>query len=200
LGAVSQDLKYKGEKAFVEIGDDTVFRECVTVHKATADKVVTRIGKNCLIMAESHVAHDVQIGNHCIIANSAAIAGHVVIGDYVTIEGMVAIQQFVKIGDYSFIGGCSVIRKDIPPYIRASRTKTEFCVYIGVNTIGLKRRGFSEEEIVLIEKMYKILYIHHKNFTNSKKEIEETIQDSKYKDEVLNFIEHSASGIIKGLV
>ena len=200
LGAVSQDLKYKGEKASVEIGDNTVIRECVTIHKATADKLVTRVGDHCLLMAYTHVAHDVQIGNHCIIANGAGIAGHVEIGDYVTIEGMVGIQQFVKIGDYAFIGACSNLRKDVPPFIRASRTKEEFCVFIGVNTIGLKRRGFADTAIQQIEQMYKILYIHNKNFSLGQEEIEKNITDSIYKQQILDFIRNAKSGIVKGII
>jgi len=159
-----------------------------------------RVGFSIIDAAECVIEDDVQIGHHCIIANSAGIAGHVEIGNYVTIEGMVGIQQFVKIGNYAFVGGDSTVRKDIPPYIRASRTKDEFCAYIGVNTIGLNRRGFQDKEIEKIEEIYKVLYIRNKNFTKGQKEIEETLEPSNYRTEILEFIQSSKSGIIKGMI
>ena len=139
IGADSQDLKYKGEPTTVEIGARTSIRECVTIHKATTDKMVTRVGSDCLIMAYVHIAHDVQVGDHVILANSCNVAGHVVIEDHVIIEGMVGIQQFVRIGKHAFIAGGSLVRKNVPPYIKAAR---EPLSYIGINGIGLRRRGF----------------------------------------------------------
>ena len=139
VGADSQDLKYNGEPTTVEIGDRTSIRECVTIHRATTDRMVTRVGSDCLIMAYVHIAHDVQVGNHVILANACNVAGHVVIEDQVIIEGMVGIQQFVRIGKHAFIAGGSLVRKNVPPYIKAAR---EPLSYIGINGIGLRRRGF----------------------------------------------------------
>jgi UDP-N-acetylglucosamine acyltransferase len=200
LGAVSQDLKYKGEKTFVEIGNNTAIRECVTIHKATSDKWVTKVGGNCLIMAYAHLAHDVWVGDHCIIANSAGIAGHVQIEDYVTIEGMVGIQQFVKVGAYSFIAATSAIRKDVPPYVRASRFGEDPCVFVGVNTIGLRRKGFDDEAVKNIEDIYRILYVKNKNFSRGIKEVLDTLPHSAYRDIILNFIKESEVGVIRGLI
>ena len=151
VGADSQDLKYKGEPTSVEIGDRTSIRECVTVHRATTDKMVTRVGSDCLIMAYVHIAHDVQVGDHVILANSCNVAGHVVIEDHVIIEGMVGIQQFVRIGKHAFIAGGSLVRKNVPPFIKAAR---EPLSYIGINGIGLRRRGFDIDRIQGIEDIY----------------------------------------------
>ena len=154
VGADSQDLKYNGEPTTVEIGDRTSIRECVTIHRATTDRMVTRVGSDCLIMAYVHIAHDVQVGNHVILANACNVAGHVVIEDQVIIEGMVGIQQFVRIGKHAFIAGGSLVRKNVPPYIKAAR---EPLSYIGINGIGLRRRGFDIDRIQAIEDIYRTL-------------------------------------------
>ncbi|MDA0972206.1 MAG: acyl-ACP--UDP-N-acetylglucosamine O-acyltransferase, partial [Bacteroidetes bacterium] len=151
IGAIPQDLKFKGESTTAEIGDDTTIRECVTVNRGTSDRNRTVVGKNCLLMAYAHVAHDTFIGDHCILANAVNLAGHVTIEDYAILEGMVAVQQFVRIGQHSFVAGASLVRKNVPPYVRAAR---EPISYIGVNRIGLERRGFSQEVIQEIEELY----------------------------------------------
>ena len=195
IGADSQDLKYKGEPTTVEIGARTSIRECVTIHKATTDKMVTRVGSDCLIMAYVHIAHDVQVGDHVILANSCNVAGHVVIEDHVIIEGMVGIQQFVRIGKHAFIAGGSLVRKNVPPYIKAAR---EPLSYIGINGIGLRRRGFDIDRIQSIEDIYRTLYVLNNNMTQAVKAAELELPTSDDKDSVLSFIRQSDKGIIRG--
>ena len=195
IGADSQDLKYKGEPTTVEIGPRTSIRECVTIHKATTDKMVTRVGSDCLIMAYVHIAHDVQVGDHVILANSCNVAGHVVIEDHVIIEGMVGIQQFVRIGKHAFIAGGSLVRKNVPPYIKAAR---EPLSYIGINGIGLRRRGFDIDRIQSIEDIYRTLYVLNNNMTQAVKAAELELPTSEDKDTVLSFIRQSDKGIIRG--
>ena len=195
IGADSQDLKYKGEPTTVEIGPRTSIRECVTIHKATTDKMVTRVGSDCLIMAYVHIAHDVQVGDHVILANSCNVAGHVVIEDHVIIEGMVGIQQFVRIGKHAFIAGGSLVRKNVPPYIKAAR---EPLSYIGINGIGLRRRGFDIDRIQSIEDIYRTLYVLNNNMTQAVKAAELELPTSDDKDSVLSFIRQSDKGIIRG--
>jgi len=144
---VSQDLKYAGEEAFFYIGDDTVIREYVTLHKGTSETGFSRIGKNCLFMAYSHVAHDVVVGDNCIIANSVQIAGHVTIEDYVIIGGSTPVHQFCNVGQHSMVGGGFRIVKDVPPYVMGG---SEPLKYSGLNLVGLRRRGFSNEDIMTL--------------------------------------------------
>ena len=195
VGADSQDLKYNGEPTTVSIGDRTSIRECVTIHRATTDKMVTRVGSDCLIMAYVHIAHDVQVGNHVILANSVNVAGHVAIEDHVIIEGMVGIQQFVRIGMHAFIAGGSLVRKNVPPYIKAAR---EPLSYIGINGIGLRRRGFDIDRIQAIEDIYRTLYVLNNNISQAVKAAEVELPTSEDKDVVLSFIRHSDKGIIRG--
>ncbi len=195
VGADSQDLKYKGEPTRVEIGDRTSIRECVTVHRATTDRMVTRVGSDCLIMAYVHIAHDVQVGDHVILANACNVGGHVVIEDHVIIEGMVGIQQFVRVGKHAFIAGGSLVRKNVPPYIKAAR---EPLSYIGINGIGLRRRGFDIDRIQSIEDIYRTLYVLSNNMTQAVKAAELELPTSDDKDTVLSFIRQSDKGIIRG--
>ena len=195
VGADSQDLKYNGEPTTVEIGDRTSIRECVTIHRATTDRMVTRVGSDCLIMAYVHIAHDVQVGNHVILANACNVAGHVVIEDQVIIEGMVGIQQFVRIGKHAFIAGGSLVRKNVPPYIKAAR---EPLSYIGINGIGLRRRGFDIDRIQAIEDIYRTLYVLNNNMSQAVKAAELELPTSEDKEVVLSFIRSSDKGIIRG--
>lgn len=195
ISAIPQDLKYEGEDSKVEIGDHTTIRECVTVNRGTKDKMTTKVGSHCLLMAYVHVAHDVLIGDHCIIANTANIAGHVVIEDWVVIEGVVAIQQFVRVGQHSFIAGGSLVRKNVPPFIKAAR---EPLSYVGVNTVGLRRRGFDNDEIAKIEDVYRALYVHNNNITHAIQAADAEMPHSPQKDVILNFIRESDKGIIRG--
>jgi UDP-N-acetylglucosamine acyltransferase len=197
IGAIPQDLKFEGEYTQVVIDDNTTIRECVTVHRATKASNTTSIGKNCLIMAYAHVGHDSLIGNHVIIANSCSIAGHVTIEDFVVLEGLVAIQQFVSIGTHAFVAGASLVRKNVPPYVKAAR---EPLSYIGVNTIGLKRRAFLDVDIRHIEDIYRVLFIHNQNVSHGVEQIEEEIENSAYKSAILDFVKESNKGIIKGII
>lgn len=196
ISAVPQDLKYKGEMTTAEIGDNTTIRECVTVNKGTSDKYKTVIGKNCLIMAYVHVAHDCILGDNIIIANSVNLAGHVTIEDHVILEGLVAVQQFVKIGAHSFITGGSLVRKNVPPFVKAAR---EPLSYVGINSVGLKRRGFSNEAILQIEDIYRTIYVRGLNVTNALNIVEQEAPSSTEKSQIVNFIRESTNGIMRGI-
>ncbi|HOM90941.1 MAG TPA: acyl-ACP--UDP-N-acetylglucosamine O-acyltransferase, partial [Bacteroidia bacterium] len=160
ISAIPQDLKYKGEQTTAEIGDNTTIREFVTMNKGTTDKMKTTLGSNCLVMAYAHIAHDCQLGNNIIMANNVTLAGHVLIDDWAILEGLVAVQQFVHIGAHSFIAGGSLVRKNVPPFTKAAR---EPLSYIGINNIGLRRRGFSNEDINQIQDIYRILFVQNSN-------------------------------------
>lgn len=196
IAADPQDLKYGGEYTTVEIGDFTTIREYVTINKGTKFKNKTVVGSNCLLMAYVHIAHDCVIGDHCILANCVNLAGHVIIEDYATLEGLVAVQQFVHIGAHSFITGGSHVRKNVPPYVKAAR---EPLSYVGVNSIGLTRRGFDKESIQKIEAIYRWLFVKGYNISNALAKIEENIPDSTYKKEIVGFVKISNKGIMRGV-
>jgi UDP-N-acetylglucosamine acyltransferase len=196
IAAIPQDLKFKGEDTTAEIGDNTTIRECVTVNRGTIDKQKTSIGSNCLLMAYVHVAHDCTIGNNVIIANSVNFAGHVDIDDWVIIEGAVGVSQFVKIGAHAFISGHTGVRKNVPPFTKAAREPLQ---YIGINSVGLRRRGFSNERISEIEDIYRTLYIKGHNVTNALAIIEQEAPASPEKDQILRFIRESKDGIMRGI-
>lgn len=196
ISAIPQDLKYKGENSTTVIGDNTTIRECVTINKGTADRMCTNVGKNCLLMAYTHIAHDVTLGDHCILANMATIAGHVQIADHVTIEGLVAIQQFIQVGAYAFIAGGSKVRKNIPPYVKAARDPLG---YAGVNAIGMRRKGLSDDLISRIENLYRILFVQSTNLAKAITMAEEQIPDFTEKHQILDFIKASEKGVIRGL-
>ncbi|HEY8661516.1 MAG TPA: acyl-ACP--UDP-N-acetylglucosamine O-acyltransferase, partial [Hanamia sp.] len=164
LGAIPQDLKFDGEITFVQIGDHTTIREFVTVNRGTKDKWKTIVGSNCLLMAYCHIAHDCILGDHVIIANSVQLAGHVEIGDYARIGGMSAAIQFSKIGAHSYIAGGTEVIKDVPPYIKAGRSPLS---YVGVNSVGLQRRGFTPEKINSILEIYRNIYMRGLNITQA---------------------------------
>jgi UDP-N-acetylglucosamine acyltransferase len=196
IGIVSQDLKYNGEKSNTVIGNNTIIREYVTVHKGTADRMTTKIGDNCMMMAYVHIAHDCIIGNNVIIANYTGLAGHVTIEDHVIVEGMGAIQQFVTIGAHSFLAGGSKVRKNVPPYIRVAREPLQ---YIGVNTIGLARRGFEKEIINQIEDIYRLIFVRGHSVSNALELVNQEIIDSPVRNQIVEFIKNSQDGIIKGI-
>ncbi len=196
IGVVPQDLKFDGEYTTVEIGNNTTIRECVTIHRGTKDRLTTKIGSNCLLMTYVHIAHDCLIGDNVILASYVGISGHVTIDDFAILEGTVVAQQFVHIGAHSFIGGASLIRKDIPPYIKAAR---EPLTYAGVNSVGIRRRGFTDEQVREIEDIYRILYVQNNNVSKGITAILETLPDSEIRKNILKFIETSDKGIIRGL-
>ena len=196
IGATPQDLKFDGEETNVEIGDNTVVRECVTIHRGTKDKWTTKIGSNCLLMTYVHVAHDCQIGNNVVLASYVGLSGHVIIDDYAILEGKVAAQQFVHIGAHTFVGGASLVRKDIPPYVKAAREPLTFA---GVNSVGLRRRGYSDDDVRIIEDVYRALFVQNNNVSKGIKAIESTIEDSTIKTQIIDFIRDSEKGIIRGM-
>lgn len=196
ISAPPQDLKYRGEATTVTVGDNTVIRECVTLNRGTAlDKHTTTIGHDCLLMAYVHVAHDCVIGNHVIIANAVQLAGHIEIQDYAFIGGTSAVHQFVKIGAHAIISGGSLVRKDVPPFTKAIR---EPLSYGGINSIGLRRRGFPNEKINEIQEIYRHIYLRGLNNAEALDLIELEMPPSRERDEVLNFIRNSERGIMKG--
>ena len=194
LGAIPQDLKFNGENTFVQIGNNTTIRECVTVNRGTKDKWKTVVGNNCLLMAYSHIAHDCYLGDHVIIANSVQLAGHVEIGDHAIIGGMAAAIQFSKIGAHTYIAGGTEVIKDVPPYIKAGRSQLS---YVGVNSVGLHRRGFTIEKINSILEIYRNIYMRGLNITQATQFIEKELPDSDEKREILKFIKDSKRGILK---
>jgi UDP-N-acetylglucosamine acyltransferase len=194
LGAEPQDLKFAGEKSLVVIGDNTTIREFVTINRGTVDRGKTNVGSNCLIMAYSHVAHDCNIGNNVIMSNSVQVAGHVTVGDWAVIGGVSALHQFVQVGQHCFVAGGSLVSKDVPPYIKAVRNPLS---YGGVNSVGLKRRGFSLNQINHILDIYRVIYNKGFNTTQALEFIEEELIASDERDEIVTFIRESGRGIIK---
>lgn len=196
ISAIPQDLKFKGEETTAEIGDNCIIRECVTVNRGTLDKMKTSIGNNCLIMAYAHVAHDCILGNNIILANGVTLAGHVQIDDWAILEGLVAVQQFIRIGAHSFLAGGSLVRKNVPPYTKAAREPLQ---YVGINSVGMRRRGFSNESVLEVEDIYRTLYVKGLNLINALAVIQQEAPSSKEKEEILSFIRDSKDGIMKGL-
>ena len=197
ISAIPQDLKFGGEKSEVLIGDNTTIRECVTINRGTKETGKTEIGDNCLLMAYCHVAHDCYIGNNCIIVNGVALGGHITIGDWVIIGGLSAIHQFVHIGSHAMISGGALVRKDVPPFVKAAREPLSF---VGINSIGLRRRGFKDEKIQEIQNIYRILFQSNKNTTQAIAKIEAELPASPEKDNIISFIQNSGRGIMKGYI
>ena len=194
IGAIPQDLKFDGEQTSVEIGDFTTIRECVTVNRGTKDKWKTVIGANCLLMAYTHVAHDCILGDHVILANSVQLAGHVEVGDYAILGGLAAAIQFARIGPHTYIAGHTEIRKDVPPYVKAARDP--LC-YVGINSVGLQRRGFSTEKINNILDIYRNMFNKGMNISQALEYVENEVPASAEKTEILDFTRTSKKGIIK---
>ncbi|MDB5135969.1 MAG: lpxA [Mucilaginibacter sp.] len=196
ISAPPQDLKYRGEASTVTIGDNTTIRECVTLNRGTAlDKNTTTIGSNCLLMAYVHVAHDCVIGNNVIIANSVQLAGHINVYDYAYIGGTSAIHQFVEIGTHSMVSGGSLVRKDVPPYTKAGR---EPLSYIGINSVGLRRRAYSAATMNEIQEIYRIIFLKKYNVSKALDIIEVEFAPTVERDEIINFVSNSQRGIMKG--
>ena len=196
VAAVPQDLKFNGEYTTAEIGDNTILRECVTVHRGTAAKGRTVVGNNCLIMAYSHVAHDCILGNNLIISNATQLAGEVVVDDNAVIGGGSLVHQFTHIGSYVMIQGGTPVNKDIPPYVMAARTPVSF---VGLNIVGLRRRGFSNEQIAQIQEIYRYVFNSDMNMSDALNHIENTLPATPERDYILDFIRSSSRGIIKGI-
>ncbi len=196
VGAIPQDMKFDGEVTYVEIGDNTTIRECVTINRGTAasGKFKTQIGDNCLIMSYVHVAHDCKIGNHVILVSYVGLAGETDVDDWAIIGGGTEVHQFSKIGAHCMIQGGSLVSKDVPPYSLAGRSPLSYC---GINVVGLRRRGFSNEQMERIKAIYKLIYNSGLNRTDATIAAEKAIIDCEEKNTILKFIRNSKRGIIK---
>jgi UDP-N-acetylglucosamine acyltransferase len=195
IGAIPQDLKFKGEYTTVEIGDNTTIREFVTINRGTAARTKTTVGNNCLIMAYVHIAHDCRVGNHVILVNNTQLAGEVIVDDWAIISGMTAIHQFCHIGTHVMISGGSLVRKDVPPFIKAGR---EPLSYVGINSIGLRRRNYNNEKIREVQEIYRYIYQKGLNTAQAVEIIEAEMPATPERDEVLLFVKDSKRGIIRG--
>lgn len=188
-----QDLKFGGEKTLFIIGDDTVVREFATLHRGTKETGKSQVGKNCLLMAYSHIPHDCHVGDNCIIANAVQMGGHTHVEDWVIIGGGTVIHQFSLIGEHSMVGGGLRVNQDVPPYILAG---SEPIKYAGLNVVGLRRRGFKTEDIEIIKEAYNYLYDKSMNVSQAVQKIESQLGDNSFVKKILNFISRSKRGIV----
>jgi UDP-N-acetylglucosamine acyltransferase len=197
IAGIPQDLKFAGEDSTAEIGDHTTIRECVTINRGTKSKGKTVVGSHCLIMAYSHVAHDCVLKDNIILGNASQIAGEVTIDDYAIVSGGSLVHQFVRISQHVMIQGGSRVGKDIPPYTLIGRDPITYC---GINIVGLRRRGFTNQQVYLIQDIYRTLYTRGLNNTEALKAIETEYEPSIERDLILNFIKSSERGIVKGSI
>jgi UDP-N-acetylglucosamine acyltransferase len=195
LGGIPQDLKYNGEYTLLEIGDNNIIREFVTINKGTVSKGKTCIGDSNLIMSNAHIGHDCVIGSNCIIGFSVGMAGEVVVEDWVNISGLTAIHQFSVIGEHAMISGLSRMVKDVPPYVIAAHEPLRFA---GINTVGLKRKGFDSLKIDELRLIYRVLFQEKRNTKFALEIINEEFEKTVERDKILNFVRQSKRGIIKG--
>jgi UDP-N-acetylglucosamine acyltransferase len=195
IAGIPQDLKFKGEDTLAIIGDNTTIRECVTVNRGTASKGKTVIGQNCLIMAYCHVAHDCMVGNNIILGNATQLAGEVHIDDFAILSGGVLVHQFTHIGSHVMIQGGAKVNKDIPPFVKAAREPISYC---GINSVGLRRRGYTNEQIRDIQDIYRYLYLSGMNNSIAIEHIEAELPATKERDEIILFVRNSPRGIMKG--
>lgn len=197
ISAIPQDLKFRGEDTLAIIGDNTTIREFVTVNRGTAARGKTVVGNNCLLMAYCHVAHDCIVGDNVIMSNATQLAGEVVVDNFAVIGGGTLVHQFCHIGPHVMIQGGALVNKDIPPYVKAAR---EPIAYAGVNSIGLRRRNFSNEQIREIQEIYRYLYLSGLNVSDAVERIEAELPATKERDEIILFVRNSKRGIIRGYV
>lgn len=197
VGGIPQDLKFRGEDTLAIVGDNTVIRECVTINRGTAAKGRTMVGSNCLIMAYTHIAHDCMVGDNVIIANASQLAGEVVVDNYAVIGGGALVHQFTHIGSHVMIQGGAKINKDIPPFVKAARDPI---AYTGINSIGLRRRGYTSDQIREIQEIYRYLYLSQLNVSDAVERIEAELPATKERDEIILFIRNSSRGIVRGYV
>lgn len=196
IGAIPQDLKFAGEKTTAEVGDHTTIRECVTINRGTVDRNRTAVGSHSLLMAYVHLGHDCTVGDHVVIANSVNLAGHVTIDDWAILEGNVAVQQFTRIGAHSFIAGASLVRKNVPPYVKAAREPLSF---VGVNVVGLRRRGFDDPTVARIEDIYREIFVRNNNLERALQNVEQLFKGTPEQLLITEFIRNSPKGIMRGL-
>ena len=197
VSAVPQDLKFRGEDTVAIIGDNTTLRECVTINRGTAARGRTVVGSNCLIMAYCHVAHDCVVGDNVVMSNATQLAGEVQVDNFAVIGGGALVHQFCHIGPHVMLQGGALVNKDIPPYVKAAREPISFA---GVNSIGLRRRGFSSDTIREIQEIYRYLYLSGLNNSDAVERIEAELPATKERDEIIMFVRNSKRGIIKGYV
>lgn len=195
ISAIPQDLKFGGEETLVEIGDNVTIRECVTINRGTKASGKTVIRKNTMLMAYVHIAHDCEIGENVILANACTLAGHITVGDFAIIGGMSALHQFVRIGAHTILSGGSLVGKDVPPYCKAARYPLSFS---GINSVGLKRRGYSVEKIRELQDIYRVIFLSRYNTTQALSLLEADFPVTDERDEILDFIRESKRGIMKG--
>ena len=196
IAGIPQDLKFVGEETTAEIGDKTVIREGVTINRGTKSKNRTVVGANCLIMANAHIGHDCMVGDNCILGNSVGMAGEVVVDDWVIISGLCGIHQFSRIGTHCIVGGLSRVVKDVPPYVTAGR---EPLAYMGLNVVGLQRRGFTVEKINEIRDIYRVIYQKSMNITQSLDYVDSNFEPTPERKEIVDFIRASSRGVIRSI-
>lgn len=193
LGGKPQDLKFKGEVTFVEIGDHTTIREYATINRGTAESFKTTVGQHSFIMSYVHLAHDCHVGNHVIMSNGTQLAGHVTVLDHAIISGLCAIHQFVKVGRHSFIGGCSRVAKDVPPFVKAVGNPIKL---YGLNSVGLQRRGFADDVVVELKKAYRLLFRSDElNISQAIEQAERELQLFPEVQELIEFVRTSGRGV-----
>ena len=197
ISAIPQDLKFRGEETTAIIGDNTIVRESVTVNRGTASRGITKVGKNCLLMAYVHVAHDCILGDNIILGNAVQLAGEVEIDDFAILSGGCLVHQFERIGAHVMIQGGSKVNKDVPPYARVGRDPVAF---VGLNSIGLRRRNFDSKKVAEIQEIYRIIYSKGLNVSQAVSEIEAKMPPTPERDQILNFIKNSNRGIIRGAI
>lgn len=196
ISATPQSIKKEEEKAILEIGSGTIIREACTLNRGNpAFGGRTSIGQDCLLMAYVHVAHDCHVGNNCVLANNVTLAGHIEVGRFATIGGMAAVHQFVRIGEQVMIGGGSLVRKDVPPFITAARDPL---TYAGINSIGLRRRGFTSADMHHIEDIYRILFVRGFSVRKAIDMIENELPQTEYSKQIVSFVRNAKRGIMKG--
>lgn len=195
ISAAPQDLKFGGEDSNVIIGDNVVIRECCTINKGTKYSFKTEVKDNAFLMAYVHIAHDCVVGKNVILANSVNLAGHVTIDDFAILGGITAVHQFVNIGSHVMISGGSLVRKDVPPFIKAAR---EPLSYVGINSIGMRRRGFTSEQINHIQEIYRILFVKGFNTSQALDIIETELPATDIRDNIVDFVRESNRGIMRG--
>ncbi|MDR1881169.1 MAG: acyl-ACP--UDP-N-acetylglucosamine O-acyltransferase [Prevotella sp.] len=195
IGGLPQDLKFKGEDSLAIVGDNTTVRECVTINRGTASKGYTKVGSNCLLMAYSHIAHDCVISDYAIVGNATQLAGEVEVDHHAILSGGTLVHQFTRIGAHVMIQGGTRLGKDIPPYIIAGR---EPVCYSGVNLVGLRRYGFSNEKINEIQEIYRIIYQSGFNFTDAVNKIEKEFEETREVRLIVDFVKNSPRGIVRG--
>ena len=195
IGAIPQALKYKGEKTYVKIGRGTIVREFVTINRGTGfGGGITEVGEENFLMAYAHIAHDCKTGREVILANNATLAGHIIIGDYVTVGGLVAIHQFVRIGNHAYVGGKSAVVKDIPPYVMAAGDRAKLH---GLNSVGLKRHGVSQEALSLLKRAYRIIFRIGLTLNEAIERVKAEVEQTPEVINLIDFIKSSQRGITR---